>query len=203
MNLKTASELPLISPLTGVSEVEFPEMARLQDLTASLGVLHLRGPEAQATIERFLAPEPDPGTSLAIGLARAAGAGILCRLAAREYLLLAESGEAWNAARADLEAAGDNLRATVSDLTHGYGMLALSGPRAAELLPRLCGLDTSEAGFPDGRVAQTSLAKVHATLVRADEGAGSPRYYLLVDRSLSAYVWDVIEAVMQAINIER
>jgi sarcosine oxidase subunit gamma len=201
MSLITTSQLPLESPITGETSLEVPEVARLSDLTPSLGVLHLRGPQAEAAIAQFGAGKPDE-SPLAIGDARPADEGMLCRLAADEYLLLVESPEEWAAAYARLDDPVTGQRATLSDLTHGYGKLQLNGPRAAALLPRLCGLDFSEVGFPDGHVAQTSLAKVHATLVRMDGQGERPRYYLLVDRSVSAYVWEVIVAVMQAFKAE-
>ena len=201
MSLITTSQLPKKSPLTGETSFDVPGVARLSDLTPSLGVLHLRGPQAEAAIAQFGAGKPDE-SPLAIGDARPADEGMLCRLAADEYLLLVESPHESAAAWRHLEEAAAGHGVTVSDLTHGYGKLQLSGRRAAALLPRLCGLDFSERGFPDRRVAQTSLAKVHATLVRMDRQGESPRYYLLVDRSLSEYVWEVIVAVMQAFKAE-
>jgi heterotetrameric sarcosine oxidase gamma subunit len=174
----------------------------LSDLTPRLGVLHLRGPQAEAAIGQFGAGKPDE-SPLAIGDARPMDGSVLCRLATDEYLLLVESPKQWEEAYERLEEAAAGQGVMVSELTHGYGKLQLSGRRATALLPRICGLDFSERGFPDGRVAQTSLAKVHATLVRMDGQGEAPNYYLLVDRSLSAYVWEVIVAVMQAFRGER
>lgn len=207
MTLSTTSELLISSPIAGETSFEVPGAAQLVDLSHHLGVLHLRGPQSEKALRRFGLDQPDP-EALAIGAARSTEAGILCRLAADEFLLLVESPEAWGPTYARStnlsEILSDEpLRATASDLTHGYGKLALSGPRAAELLPKLCGLDFSEAGFPDGHVAQTSLAKVHATLARMDEQGGPPKYYLLVDRSLSAYVWEVMKAVMKEFIVDR
>lgn len=197
MSLITTSQLPLESPITGETSLEVPGVARLSDLTPSLGVLNLRGPQAEAAIAQFEIDQPGQ-SSLATGVARPTDGGLLCRLAADEYLLLVERPQNWATVYTRLEGAAAGQRVTVSDLTHGYGKLQLSGRRAAALLPRLCGLDFSERGFPDKRVAQTSLAKVRATLVRMDGQGEAPNYYLLVDRSLSTYVWEEIVGVMQA-----
>jgi heterotetrameric sarcosine oxidase gamma subunit len=202
MSLTTTSQLPIKSPLAGETSFEVPGVARLSDLTPKLIVLHLRGPQAETAIARFSANLRGQNL-LVTGDARSMEGGILCRLAVDEYWFLVVSPEDWAAAYARLDDAITGQRTTLSDLTHGYGKLELGGPRAAALLPRLCGLDFSEAGFPDGRVAQTSLAKVHATLVRMDGQGETPRYYLLVDRSLSAYVWEVMVAVMQAFNTKN
>ena len=169
----------------------------MRDVTPNLGVLHVRGPQAERAMARFSAGRPG-WNSLATDAACSMDGGILCRLAADEYFYLVEPPEKRAAAYARLDDILTGQRAVLSDITHGYGKLELSGPGVAALLPRLCGLDFSDLGFADGRVAQTSLAKVHATLVRTGEKSGGPKYYLLVDRSLSAYVWETIVAVMQA-----
>ena len=201
MDFNTASELPFASPLDGEREVQIPGALVLRDLTPSLGVWHLRDPEAQAAVQRFGASGFERGAHSEIGQARSIGSGVLCRLAADEFLLLIASPDNWDSLRARLAGAADGLRASASDLTHAYGVLGLSGPLSAEALPRLCGLDFSETGFPDGRVAQTSLVKVQAAVVRVDTQPGrSPGFYLLVDRSLAAYVWEVIKQVIKEVK---
>ena len=199
MDLSTKSLLPFKSPITGETKFEAPGIARLKDLTASLGVLHLRGPDSEKMVVHMHDGRPGQ-KALKIGEARPTNAGVLCRLAADEYLWLLESPEQWEATFARLAEAVEGQRGTVSDLTHGYGKLELSGPHAIALLPRLCGLDFSETGFPNGRVAQTSVAKVHATLVHLDERGNPANYLLLVDRSVSVYVWQVMKAILQAFN---
>jgi heterotetrameric sarcosine oxidase gamma subunit len=199
MTLTTTSELPFQSPIEGETGFEVPGVAWLKDLTPTLGVLHLRGPEVAEAVLRFSGDQTGQN-ALAIGEARSIKAGSLCRLAMDEVLLLADYSQGWESTCARLEESVQGKNITVSDLTHGYGKLEISGPDAARLLPKLCGLDFSESSFPNGRVAQTSFAKVHATLVRMDGLSVSPKYLLLVDRSLSAYVWEVVKAVMQTFN---
>ena len=202
MNLTTTSELPFESPISGKTNLEFSGIAHLRDLTPGLGVLHLRGPEAVSVISRFLEGQADQDP-LAIGEARPIQGGILCRLASDEYLILVDSiGDlgTYQNHQAGMVSGG---HATLSDLSHGCGKLELSGPASTALLSRLCGLDFSEISFPNGHVAQTSLAKVHATLVRMEGKDLAPKYIILIDRSLSAYVWEVMKAVIQDLTLEE
>ena len=80
---------------------------------------------------------------------------------------------------------------TVTDVTHGRFELRLLGPEAATLLSRVCGLDFHETRFAQGHVAQTSVAKTHQLILRAD-AADLPAYRLIGGRSLGAYVWDTL-----------
>jgi heterotetrameric sarcosine oxidase gamma subunit len=201
IDLSTKSQLPFKSPIKGETKIEAAGIARLKDLTPSLGVFHLRGPDSEKMVVHMNDGRPGQKT-LKTGEARPTNAGILCRLVADEYLWLVESAEQWEATLARLSEAVGGQRGTVSDLTHGFGKLELSGPHAFAFLPRLCGLDFSETGFPNGRVAQTSVAKVHATLIRLDERGNPPNYLLLADRSVSVYVWQVMKAILQAFNLQ-
>lgn len=89
-----------------------------------------------------------------------------------------------------LREASGSAHVTITDLTHGRGQFRLSGPRAVEVLHKSCALDFSDSAFPNLHAAQTGLAKVHALIVRLDES--TPAYYLAVDRSLAAYVWEAV-----------
>jgi heterotetrameric sarcosine oxidase gamma subunit len=202
MNLITTSKLPFASPISGETSLEYPGIAHLRDLTVDLGILHLRGLKAESVISHFLEGQGDQN-SLGTGEARALEAGTLCQLAKDEYLILVDSLEDLGSLQDRLAGLVSGGRAALSDLSHGYGKLELSGPGSNALLSRLCGLDFSEAGFPDGHCAQTSLAKVHATLVRLDGEAGAPKFIVLAERSLSAYVWEVMKSVIQDFTLEE
>jgi len=85
---------------------------------------------------------------------------------------------------------------TVTDVTHAHGLLQLVGPHAPDVLPKLCGLDSDDAMFPDRHVSQTSLAKIAALILRLDVSGGRA-YWVMVERSLAAYVWETVWAAMQ------
>lgn len=202
MNLTITSKLPFESPVSEEASLEFEGIVHLRDLTPGLGVLHLHGSEAGSVISRFLEGQADQDP-LATGEARPVQGGILCRFASDEYLILVDTLEDLGTYQTHLAGLVSGDRAALSDLSHGYGKLELGGPGSIVLLPRLCGLDFSDTSFPNGHVAQTSLAKVHATLVRLDGKDPAPKFIILVDRSLSAYIWEVMKAVIQDLTLEE
>jgi heterotetrameric sarcosine oxidase gamma subunit len=79
----------------------------------------------------------------------------------------------------------------VTDLTSALCGLRLVGPRAPAVLERLSSLDLAPDHFADGALAQGSVARIHALIVRRDM-VGLIGYDLYVDRDLGAYVWDVL-----------
>lgn len=192
MIFNTTSNLPIKSEITGELMIEVPGFLKLQDFTSNLIVLNLQGPELSRLMFKFFNIQ----NASEIGVAQSIDEGILCRLTTDEYLYLEEpsNGERITLVRLHEVAEGSDI--VITDLTHGYGKLVISGKSVASLLSRLCGLDISELGFSDGRVAQTSLAKVHTTLIRIDDQPDLPRYFVLIDRSLSSYVWKVMNEII-------
>jgi sarcosine oxidase subunit alpha len=77
------------------------------------------------------------------------------------------------------------------DLTHVRAMFRLSGGDASTLINRVCALDLGDGMFPDGAAARTLFAGVASEIVRDDED-GVPSYLLVLSRSYSTYVLDVI-----------
>ncbi len=90
---------------------------------------------------------------------------------------------------------------TVTDITHGNAELWLIGPKSAELLIRLCGLDFDDSQFPDGAAKQTSVAKTKQLIIRHDMNE-LPVYALIGSRSLAAYLWQTIMGAGQDLNIQ-
>ena len=85
----------------------------------------------------------------------------------------------------------------VTDLTSALCGLRLVGPRAPAVLERLSWLDLAPDRFADGALAQGSVARIHALIVRRDAAGGRMQYAptgydLYVDRDLGAYLWDVL-----------
>jgi sarcosine oxidase subunit gamma len=67
----------------------------------------------------------------------------------------------------------------------------IAGDSAAEVLAKICGLDLQPKRFADHSVTQTIVARITAVAVR-DDVAGQLRYHLLVDRTMTAYFFDVL-----------
>jgi sarcosine oxidase subunit gamma len=78
---------------------------------------------------------------------------------------------------------------------------AVTGSRGPAMFAKLCGVNLSPQVFGDGMVAQTSVARTSAVIVRHDvEDVLS--YYLLGDSSMSLYMWNCIVDAMQEFNNE-
>ena len=120
----------------------------------------------------------DPGGTLVAG----SGPG--------EWLLLAAPGQgpALAVRMGDLAARCPGELVTATDLTHGRALVRLTGPHAAGVLAKVCGIDTSEPITPDGAAFRTSVAAVATDVIRDDTG-GVPSYLLHCERSSGAYLF--------------
>lgn len=158
----------------------------LADVSA-MGKLQVEGSQAHAILAAALGAAPE-----AVGGYARVEAGDLCCLRPDMYFLLTPPG-AETAARERLEAAvaGQHDLVTVTDLTHGLSGIELVGPRAVDVLRRVCGLDFDEAAFPNLTAQQSSLAKTRQLILRRDRGS-LPAYVTLGARSLATYVWGVL-----------
>lgn len=77
------------------------------------------------------------------------------------------------------------------DRTGGLGGLLLAGPGSRPVMSKLCALSFHPHDFPDRHVAQTSFAKVRATIFRRDLRS-LPAFELYFDRSYAAYLWETL-----------
>lgn len=67
-----------------------------------------------------------------------------------------------------------------------HAWFAVTGAAAPFLFAKLCAIDLRLEKFPDLAIAQTSIAKMSAILVRADIGA-TPVYHVLADSAAALY----------------
>jgi heterotetrameric sarcosine oxidase gamma subunit len=77
----------------------------------------------------------------------------------------------------------------VTDVTSVYAQFLLAGPRCREVLSKLTSLNLSEGSLPNLTSGQSSLAHVHAIVLRKDIDR-IPAYHLLVSREYGESVWD-------------
>lgn len=135
------------------------------------------------------ADSPAVAAALAVPLGRAArdrDGTLVVRTAPDAWLLLAPAGVAPTFPPPD---SGEFT--SVFDVTHGYALVRLTGPGAAEVLARLCPIDLTRA--PDGAAFRSLLAGIAATVVRDDDRAtGQPSYLVQCDRSYQRYLVDVL-----------
>jgi sarcosine oxidase subunit gamma len=72
-----------------------------------------------------------------------------------------------------------------------HAWLAVAGDAAPEMFAKLCAVDLRASKFGDLAIAQTSIAKISAIVVRADIGA-NPVFHLLVDSAAALYFCDCL-----------
>ena len=133
----------------------------------------------------------DPGGTLVAG----SGPG--------EWLLLAAPGQgpALAARLGDLATRCPGELVTATDVTHGRALVRLTGQRAAGVLAKVCGIDTSEPMAPDGAAFRTAVAAVATDVIRDDTG-GVPSYLLHCERSSGAYLFGELLAAGGEFGIE-
>ncbi len=180
MTLLTLADLPLRSPIW--PNLREPDRALDGDITLAdltgVGLQHLRGAEGALRAAHGNLPE-ETGEVLPVE------GGLAARLTDDEWILITPD-------RADARGLADTSSlVTVTDVSHGYGVLLLAGPRAPKVLAKLCALDFSESTFPDLHAAQTSLANVRALVLRRDHH-DRRAYLIAVGRSVTEYVWELL-----------
>jgi len=74
--------------------------------------------------------------------------------------------------------------------------LAVTGNQTAEMFSKVCGVDLRPHKFALGNIAQTSVAKTNAIVIRQDLGQ-TLSYYILCDISATEFLWDCLLDAMQ------
>ncbi|HUL25385.1 MAG TPA: hypothetical protein VLW44_06405 [Streptosporangiaceae bacterium] len=120
-----------------------------------------------------------------------------------EWLLLAAPGRspALIGRAEDLAARFPDELITATDLTHGRALMRLTGPSAAEVLAKVCGIDTGDGITPDGAAFRTSVAALATDIIRDDNG-GERSYLLHCERSSGAYLFGELLAAGSEFGIE-
>lgn len=189
-------EVPQAYTSAAAEATAIREQVGLVDLS-SLGKLLVRG-EAAADVLRGSFSVSSVDTGHVVGFATedqtqsAPDTGYLARLTADEFLLITSPGAEGAAARQIKEGhTARGLFLTVEDQTSGLAGLAVVGPSGCEVLSKLCAFSLGLRDFPNHRVVQSSLAKVHSIIVRNDIGA-LPAYELYFERPYAGYLWHSI-----------
>jgi len=120
-----------------------------------------------------------------------------------EWLLLAAPGQGpvLAARLGDLATCCPGELVTATDVTHGRALVRLTGPRAADVLAKVCGIDLSEGITPVGAAFRTALAAVATDVIRDDTGC-IPSYLLHCERSSGAYLFGELLAAGGEFGIE-
>lgn len=116
------------------------------------------------------------------------------KLAATEVLLLSGARGEWHALPDEVWRDDGGLCFPVPRQESSL-WFRITGSCAAEMFAKLCGVDLRPARFPDLTVAQTSLARISAIIVRDDIGE-VPAYHVLADSASAAYLWRCLTDAM-------
>ena len=77
-----------------------------------------------------------------------------------------------------------------------HAWFAVTGEKSPAMFAKICGVDLRPQHFPNGRIAQTSLAKMNGIVIRADLGR-TPAYYVLADSASAEYLWGCLMDAME------
>lgn len=123
-----------------------------------------------------------------------ADGSLLARLSAGEFLLLGGLGDemglvqhldaAWS-----WEAQAGLCFPVPRQDSHAW--FHLKGTAVAAMLAKLCGVDMRPHVFADGAIAQTSVARLNAIVIRQGDA-----YHLLADSASAEYLWDCLVDAM-------
>lgn len=72
-----------------------------------------------------------------------------------------------------------------------HSWLALCGSHAPDTLAKVCAVDLRPQHFENGQIAQTSLAKINAIILRSDIGKLT-NYAIFSDSGSVEYLWDCL-----------
>ena len=122
---------------------------------------------------------------------------VLARLSDHEYLLLSTSSLVTAEPPAGFPYVQDHAAGPVYELPRqdSHAWFALTGRKASTILASICGVDMRDATFMDGAVAQTSMARVSAVVLRSDLG-DTAGFLVLVSSTAAEYLWDAIAGAM-------
>lgn len=78
-----------------------------------------------------------------------------------------------------------------------HACVALTGPQASDMLAKVCAIDLRAHKFGRLSVAQTSVARSNAIVVRIDTHAAEPQFLIFSDLSSVEYHWECLLDAMQ------
>jgi 4-methylaminobutanoate oxidase (formaldehyde-forming) len=145
------------------------EGVALFDLS-SFTKVRVEGPDALATVQRVFTADLDrpPGTVTYVSMLNSGGGleldGTVTRLGERAFQLVTSSTAQTRALHWLRRYADPG--AVVTDVTSGFGVLSVTGPRSRELLAGLTGADLSDRAFPFARAREIDVGWAPALAVR-------------------------------------
>ncbi|MFK8019335.1 MAG: sarcosine oxidase [Pseudomonadales bacterium] len=185
------------------NEVDQAKSLGLCDLTI-FPRIGFKGKESTDWLQQFDLNLPSkPNQSIASG-----NGSFIARLSKEEYCVMS-----WDSSSVDSRtpvkameiAYGEQNPASVYDLprSDSHCWFALTGSLAAQVLSKACAVDMREGKFSNGTVAQTSLARVNAIVIRHDQGnperskGMTTTFFILSDITSTEFLWTSLLDAMQ------
>ncbi len=176
------------------------ERVGLFDLS-HMGELHVEGPDAGAALAAALVTNPP---SLAVGRAHYSmicvpDGGIIddlivYRLEESRFLVVANAGNAATVSDTLAERL-EHHKAVLDDRSLATGLLAIQGPRSAEVLGPLTDVDLG--GLRYYAIAEGAVAGIPAMVARTGY-TGEDGFEVFIDTSRTAELWAILLAAVQA-----
>jgi 4-methylaminobutanoate oxidase (formaldehyde-forming) len=174
---------------------------------SSLAKFRLQGPDAVAVLQRLCANDVDvpPGRIVYTQMLNGRG-GIECdltvtRLAENEYLVVTIAAAATHDADWIRRGLGE-ARVALTDVTSGFTVLGVMGPRSRALLSRLTPADLSSAAFPFGTSREIEIGFGLARATRITY-VGELGWELYVPTEFAAGVYDELVAAGEAFGLRH
>jgi heterotetrameric sarcosine oxidase gamma subunit len=104
-----------------------------------------------------------------------------------QFLVLSARGSAMERARLAFA-----RMASLSEQSDGRSLLRIAGPRARDMLAKVCSLDLHPAVFPVGAAAATSIDHTSVNLWRGDDSSGEAVFHLLVFGTFAESLWHTL-----------
>lgn len=153
----------------------------------------VRGPNSLALLESIGLPVPaKPNTATVTETGE-----LLLRLSNTECWLLslrAGMNEKVNLLREAVQNA-EGVYSLYCQYSHAQlsltGELSLTGNNLSAIMAKVCGVDLRENAFPTGSIAQTSIARVNAIVVR-HQSEEQEQFVILSDITTSEYLWEAL-----------
>lgn len=180
------------APTYRTSVVVTPETSGLADGREGV-VLVDRGRHTKLMLRCDAGSAVTAALGVSFGSSRTTDSGVVITGLRPDEFWLIGAGEAVMGERGTLPAEG--LRSEV-DLTHGRTLIEVSGPKAASMLEKVCGLDFSNAMTPAGAATSASVAKVSCDIVRVADS-----YLISCDRSFGQYLMESLADAAQEFGL--
>ena len=128
---------------------------------------------------------------------RQSDGSLIARLSPGEALVLASLQASQSALKAAIEALPPEGLGACYPVPRwdSHCWFAVAGADGPHMFAKLCGVDLAAESFPDGSVAQTSVARLSAIVIRNDIG-NAVTFSLLADSASAEYLWDCLSDAM-------